>query len=188
MAVTEAGIASSALRLVGAQPISSLNDDNDRARICRQFYEETVREVTSRAPWGFAKARTSLAQLLAAPSWGFDHAYQLPAGVTRILETDIPLGTPWQREGDTLITDADSVSILYIMRVTDPNLWPDYFVPCVIRLLAAKVAYPIAKSEKLAEQQHAIYEDLLADAMSYDGQEGTQDQIVNEDLNLPRLE
>ena len=67
---TEVSICSNALRRLGDDPITSLTDDTERARLCNSFYTDARDAVLRCHPWNFAITRTSLAQLSDTPAYG----------------------------------------------------------------------------------------------------------------------
>jgi len=54
---TAVSICSNALRKLGDDPITSLTDDTERARLCNAFYEPTRDAVLRSHPWNFAIER-----------------------------------------------------------------------------------------------------------------------------------
>ena len=75
---TEVSICSNALRRLGDDPITSLTDDTERARLCNAFYADARDACLRSHPWNFAITRASLAQLSATPVYGFDYQFALP--------------------------------------------------------------------------------------------------------------
>jgi len=58
---TEVSICSNALRRLGDDPITSLTDDTERARLCNAFYQDSRDLVLRSHPWNFAITRASTA-------------------------------------------------------------------------------------------------------------------------------
>ena len=54
MAASSLDISNAALLLLGADPIGSLSEATDRARLCNQFYEDIRKETLRAHPWNFA--------------------------------------------------------------------------------------------------------------------------------------
>ena len=54
MASSSLDIANSALLALGADPIGSLGEATDRARLCSQFYDDIRKETLRAHPWNFA--------------------------------------------------------------------------------------------------------------------------------------
>lgn len=183
-------ICNRALIRLGEETITDLTDDSDRARICNAFYQDIVDSVLSEYPWNFAIYRAELAQLTTSPVWDFAYAYQLPTDpyCLRVLEADIDdLDLyPWQREGDTLVTDMGSVKIKYLARITDPNKIPPLVRELIAVRLAAEIAYPITGDAKLAVSLWELYGKKEKEARLADGQEGTPRKIDSDDLTKVR--
>ena len=76
---SEVGICSNALRKLGDDPITSLTDNSDRARLCNNIYPEVRNELLSLRNWNFAITRTDLARLSDAPAFTWTYQFQLPS-------------------------------------------------------------------------------------------------------------
>jgi hypothetical protein len=186
MPISTVSICNSALRLVGAQSITSLDDAVDGARLCKQFFTPCFEEMLYLRDWGFARKRATLAELLTPPAFGYAHAYQLPTDLVRIIGSNIPDGCDWQREGDKIYTDETSVGLLYLYYCDTPSLWSHGFRRALEYDLASKIAYPLTKDAALAQYLFTQFEDALADAASLDGQEGHAMTAHRTDFISPR--
>ena len=78
MAVTKVDIASRALIMMGAQPISSFSDDSTEALVVNNIYEEIVESSLTRHRWRFATGQKQLSLLADAPVGRYTYAYQMP--------------------------------------------------------------------------------------------------------------
>jgi hypothetical protein len=180
MSVTKIGIANSALIKIGAERISSISETNKRAQFCNEQIEKLKREVLRAHPWNFATLRAELAQT-DAPEWGYDYAYELPADCLRVLKAVVDSELDeieYKIEGATIVTDEPILRIKYIYDVTDYSLMDDAFAETLACRLAADLAYPIAGSNTLQATMMAAYEAQLKPARSYDGQEGSAEQVT----------
>ena len=181
---TEVSICSNALRRLGDDPITSLTDDTERARLCNAFYADARDACLRSHPWNFAITRASLTQLSSTPAYGFDYQYALPTDpyCLRVLSMEFEdyifkvenLAT----EGRVLLTNEDTAKILYIARITDTALFDSLFVDTLTALLAAKLAYPVTNSVNLQTQMQNLYQIKLSEARSIDGQEGFINDLV----------
>ena len=79
MAVTKIDIASRALIMIGANPISSFTDGSTEALVVNNIYEEIVEATLTRHKWRFATGQKQLSLLSAAPTGRYEYAYQIPA-------------------------------------------------------------------------------------------------------------
>ena len=185
MMVTEVSICSNALRRLGDDPITSLTDDTERARLCNAFYED-ARDLTLRShPWNFAITRATLAQLSTTPAYGFDYMYALPTDpyCLRVLEMEYA-DYIFKIENDAtngrvLLTDESTAKILYIAKITNPTLFDSMFTETLTAKLSADLAYPITGSVQLQTQMEKLYRDKLSEARSVNGMEGFVDDFVS---------
>lgn len=183
---TEVSICSNALRKLGDDPITSLTEDTERARLCNAFYESSRDSLLRSHPWNFAITRATLTQLSTTPAYGFSYQYALPTDpyCLRVLEMEYQdyifkienLAT----EGRVLLSDESTAKILYIGRITDTALFDSLFVDTLTAHLSVKLAYPITNSTSLQLQMHKLYQAKLSEARSVDGQEGFIDDLVSD--------
>lgn len=184
-------ICNRALIRIGEDVITSLIDDSERARVCNSIYEEVLDSVMTEYPWNCAIQRASLQQLVDTPVWDFAYSYQLPTDpyCLRVISTDLDDDKdlyPWQREGDTLVTDASAVNIKYLARVEDPNKIPPILRELISVRLAAEIAYPIVGDARLSASMWELYDKKAKQAKLADGQEGTPRRIDADDLTKVR--
>jgi hypothetical protein len=183
---TEVSICSNALRKLGDDPITSLTEDTERARLCNAFYESSRDSLLRSHPWNFAITRATLAQLSTTPAYGFAYQYALPTDpyCLRVLEMEYQdyifkienLATV----GRVLLSDESTAKILYVGRITDTALFDSLFVDTLTAHLALKLAYPITNSVTLQAQMQKLYQAKLSEARSVDGQEGFIDDLVSD--------
>lgn len=162
-----------ALSLIGEAAINSFDDDSTSARLAKLRYQPARDAVLRDHPWNFAIKRASLSALTAAPDWGYDVQYQLPADCLRLLEIDNPGKEPFQVEGGKILTNLTApISIRYVAKITAAEQFDSLFVDALAAYLAAEWAERImggstAKSSELRQ----TYEIKLQQARSMDGQE-----------------
>jgi hypothetical protein len=183
---TEVSICSNALRKLGDDPITSLTDNTERARLCNGFYEPARDSILRSHPWNFAITRATLAQLSATPAYGFSYQYALPTDpyCLRVLEMEYQdyifkiehlAGT-----GRVLLTDESTAKILYIGKIVDTAQFDSLFVDTLTAKLALDLAYPITNSVKVQENMFNLLQQKLSLARSVDGQEGFIDDLVSD--------
>ncbi len=183
---TEVSICSNALRRLGDDPITSLTDDTERARLCNSFYEDSRDAVLRSHPWNFAITRASLAKLSTAPAYGFANQFALPTNpyCLRVLgmeyEDYIFKVENVATHGRVLLTDESTANIIYVARITDTVLFDPMFVDVLTQKLAVDLAYPVTNSTTLQTQMQKVFEKKLSEARSIDGQEGFQDDLVSD--------
>ena len=167
-------ITSNALRLLGDDPITSLSDDSERARLVNALYEEVRDEVTRAAMWNCAKDRQVLASLATTPAFGWSFYHQLPSTCLRVVDVlSGDIRVEHELEGRKLMTDVSSVNLIFLKKITDPNDMDSLFIGVYTAKLAAELAEPITGSRSLAEQMWQLYERKVREARTIDSQEGT---------------
>lgn len=176
-------ICANALRLLGDDPITSLTEDSERARLCNALYDPT-RDATLRAHvWNFAMRRASLNKLVDKPLFEWGAQFQLPTDpyCLRVVKIDDPMAR-WKVEGRVLLCDNSSVKILYIARIEDVSQYDAMFVDALTHRLAAKLAYPVTGSVEKARQFQELYLMIVAEARALDGMEGSPEALDVTDL------
>lgn len=172
-------LCSNALAELGEDTITSLTDDTPRARLCNRFYPSTRDAVLRAHPWNCATARQSLAQLAAAPDWGFLFQYTLPTDpfCLRVLQMS-DIKQKFKIEGRNLLTDATTAKILFIKRVVDPNEFDVSLYNALQWRMSARLAIPITGQRSVAADMFALYERVISETKLVDGQESPRDNII----------
>ena len=169
-------IASRALVLIGAEPITSFDSSSTEALVASNMYEDTVRATLSTARWRFATEQSQLSQLTDTPTGRFDIAHQLPSnflvlhGVTindRLINYTV--------YGDKVFSDSTTADVLiadYTFRATEDN-FPSYFSLALEYALASIFATSIARDDNLMVVIERKAEQLMAKARNIDAQQQT---------------
>jgi hypothetical protein len=170
-----AGIINIAAIALGADPISSADDDVKIARLASVRWDAARRAVLRDHPWNCVQRRSALVALTTAPKFGFAKQYPLPDGCLRVLDVDNG-DAPYRIEnlanqGAVLLTDAASVSVLYIADITDTSLYDAALTEALGAKLAHVLAFAITGSQAAVDSTLKLYKDALAGARSVDAQE-----------------
>ncbi len=174
MASSEVKICNEALVAhLGQEAITSLTETgNPNAVRCNLLYVPTRDEVLRAAMPNFATARASLARIAdETPDFGYDYFYQLPTNCLRVIGMDYS-DNEYVIEGDRLLCDYDTAKILYIWRVTDPNLFDSLFVTALAIRIASKLAVPVLRSRSAAKDLLEQYVIMIGMDQSICSQEG----------------
>ena len=169
-------IASRALVLIGAEPITSFDSSSTEALVATNMYEDTVRAMLSTARWRFATEQAVLNQLSDVPTGRFDIAHQLPSnllvlhGVTindRLIEFTV--------YGDKVFSDSTSSDTLvadFTFRADEVD-FPSYFSLALQYSLASIFATSIARDDRLMQLMETKANQLMAKARNIDAQQQT---------------
>jgi len=169
-------IASRALVLIGAEPITSFDSSSTEALVATNMYEDTVRAMLSTARWRFATDQQILQELTDKPTGRFDIAHQLPSnllvlhGVTindRLIEFTV--------YGDKVFSDSTSSDTLiadFTFRADEVD-FPSYFSLALQYSLASIFATSIARDDRLMQIMETKANQLMAKARNIDAQQQT---------------
>ena len=188
-------ISNAALNMLGATNIISLTEDSKAARIINQRYE-TVRDAVFRShTWNSLIKRAELAQLSAAPAFGYTYQYTIPADCLRVLEfTNGTFSYPQDNifnnnggpvyviEGRNLLTDEAVAKIKYISKVEDTNLYDSLLVETLSARLAYEICYAITGSNALLGTAKTLYDEKMKEARFVDATEGATERFEASDL------
>jgi hypothetical protein len=174
-------IASRALVLIGAEPITSFDSSSTEALVATNMYEDTVRAMLSTARWRFATEQSILNQLSDVPTGRFDIAHQLPSnllvlhGVTindRLIDFTV--------YGDKVFSDSTSSDTLvadFTFRADEVD-FPSYFSLALQYSLASIFATSIARDDRLMQLMETKANQLMAKARNIDAQQQTTRKLV----------
>lgn len=194
---TQTELLNDALGQVGAARITAIDDGSTNANHCQTFYPALRDGLLRGHFWNFALIWVELAQDAVPPTVGYAYSYELSPDFLRIKEygganpivpstlvtyTDRRLYLTYKIEGTKLRTNDGQAFIQYVSRVTNPDTWDALFYQAVSTLLAAKLSMAIRKEPKLSMALQEQGLSLLSTAMAVDGQEGSVEPQVVDDL------
>jgi len=168
---------------LGDQKISSLTDNNERARLCNLRYEDTRDAVLRSYPWTCAVTRAKLARSSTNPVWGFSYRYQLPSDCLRVLDL-----YDWDDEhyieNGFIVTDSEQAWIKYIKRIEDPNEFDSLLIHAIGLRLAMEIAESLTGRPELRNNMLGKYNTVLAEARSADSSERGNVNTIYADVFL----
>ena len=174
-------ICARALILIGADPITSFDEDTTEALVASNMYEDVARASLVNSRWRFATNQAVLNLLSAAPTGRYDRAYQLPTDLLMlhaVTVQDLPI--EYQVYGDKIFADADSADILvadYTFRASEQN-WPSYFTVAVEYELASVFAVGLARDQSLAQLMSQQASIAMVKARNLDAQQQTTRKLT----------
>ena len=173
-------ICNGALNQLGATTILSLTEDSKNARLCNSRYTQVRDGLFRTHPWNCLQKRVELAADTDAPAWGFTSAYTLPADCLRLLKI-LDYDSNYKVEGRKILSNASTMKILYIGRITDPNEYDELLRETLSASLAADIAFAVTSNNTTATNMYNLFQDKLKDARFVDSTEG---QNVDQDLGM----
>jgi hypothetical protein len=159
--------------------IESEEENSQEAGWCRQIWE-TARDTTLRAaPWGFARAYATLADLGSPPtSWQYRYRYPIDCAAVRHLVTGdrmkaiAPIPFEIAHGGDdggkVILTDQEDAEVQYTRLITDMSIWDPQAVHALSWLIGAELALAVTSKSAIREETFRVYQADLAAAWTAD--------------------
>lgn len=174
-------IASRALILIGAEPITSFGDGTTESLITSNLYEDIAQTALVNARWRFATNQSVLNLLTDAPTGRYDKAYQLPTDTLMVHAVTINDNVvDYQIYGDKIYadtTDTDIVIADFSFRANEVD-WPSYFSLAVEYALAVPLSFSLARDASLGSLMQQQATALMAKARSIDSQQQTSRKLI----------
>lgn len=141
--------------------------------LCENLFPHVLDLTLGAHAWSFAQRRVNLALMQPVDDdAAYPYAYALPSDCVRALRLEgfgaLNRSPAYIIEGDTLRATVSGASLLYVLRITDPRLWPPSFADALAWGMAAELAS--AKLNESRKQQWAMqnYELVLERAIARD--------------------
>lgn len=187
---TVVSICNQAMGWLGANPITSLNDNTTESRLCSANYDDLRRAVLEDVAWTFAAGRMRLDAIAAdddVDDWGERDRFKIKnldkvITINRVYydQKEDLQADDWIREGEYISIPALGSRYLFIKYTKDienPRLFPPGFVQALAARLAADLAIPITQSRQLQEDMWALYSAKVKSAAANDGSQGSNERI-----------
>jgi hypothetical protein len=153
--ISEITLVGNALNLIGADRISSFEDDSTEAEVTKNIFETTYIAMLTETRWRFATKDMQLARLLEEPDpvYGYDYAFALPSDYLQLNEATTK---DYQIVGQNVLTNSKELTITYTFRPPVHNL-PGYFIKALEYNLAANFAIPITDDRTKLNDFMSLY-------------------------------
>ena len=160
-----------ALDKLGHGSITSLEDGTTAANLCNRGWPLTRDQVLRDHPWNFAIKRVVTSPLVTNPVFGFAYQHQVPSDIIRLLDIEGLSTGEYQREGEVILANDQSLRIRYIAKITDPNKYDSLFLDAVATRLAFELCESLTQSNSKKELLWNEYQEALVTARRVDAQE-----------------
>lgn len=159
-------IANRALGRIGKGRIDNLTSGDDLVQYVNTFMGEAVESVLSARAWTLS-VRLQLARRTSVPVYGYQYSYALPVDLVNLVS--VLTDGDYKAESDTILTDSETVYIVYVPRPTDPSILPGYLKKAISTHLALLLTTPLTSSDAMAariaqEAAMSLQEAVNADA------------------------
>lgn len=184
-AQSEEDAANLALDLLREESITSINDDNVRARTARRWFGSARDEALQRTDWNFATAWCEPAMDPTAVPGPLKKRYPLPEDCITVRFVDGLCNDDWDvqnaaiagdppTEVNALVTNADAPVVCYTRRVESVRLWSPEFLVAFAKILAGYMAPKFGKS---SDNLEAVADVKFSRASTRDAREKAATEI-----------
>lgn len=185
-------ICNMALSLLGdSAEVTSINPpEGVQAGHCAKWYPIALRTVLERHGWSFATLRVRPTEMsnVDARLYGKDNAFAIPSNCLKILNLqsyeDLSENSPERfyayemaivdkNARRALFTDIKDPVLTYIVNVETPELFPGYFIDCLVPLLATYLYGPVKRADTTSQAGQnllKLYESALSRAKNLDAE------------------
>lgn len=175
MTTTKVSICNAALSMIGDSSISSFDEDTARAERCRNIYDQQRKAVLRDHPWSCAKRRTILAPISTHPSFGFTHAFRLPADYLRIVSANME---QYEIENRHILANTNQINLEYIFDNDNEETWDSMLVEAMSLKMASRLCKPLTGSDAAGQSALEEYERLIRKARNVNAQERPSENMV----------
>lgn len=169
---TEVSICSNALLMLGAQPINDFNEDNDRARLASNLFPDIRDWLLRKHPWNCAVKRVALAPDAQTPAFDYPFQFSIPDDWLKNLQVgQYGCEADFKHEGRKILCAENPLYLRYVWKNTTPATWDTALVFVAQLAMKAVMAYPITKSQSVADSAMKMFSDEWRSATAVDGQD-----------------
>jgi hypothetical protein len=178
-------VCSKALQLIGADEITSFDDETREARLCAKWYPTLKRSTLQKHYWRFSIRQEQLSKLSSTPLYGYAFAYQIPTDFLRFVGKQNP-SINHQIFENKLYTDADP---LYISMQYEVNAqyFPAYFEYLLALETAKVLAFGLLEDDSKTTNLESLIRAQLIQARAIDSQNNSASIIPQELLSLTSI-
>ncbi len=193
-----------ALSWMGQNLINALTDEQNEAKIMNANYALSRDKVLGDYTWSFAIRREILSPVLPVPAFGFAQKFLIPSDVLLVHRVQRPqnigatlfsqvaeatrgaVQADWVKEGQFILAREEVVHCIFIVRITNADLYSPSFIHALAARLAADTCLVFTENRKLKEDMEEMYDTKLADARFSDGRQGRTEKMVSNILTGSR--
>lgn len=182
---TKESIWNMALGLLGAEPVTSVDENTRVANACRTFYEPMKLHLLRSHNWNFAITRSTLTSD-GVPAFEYKYSYTLPNDYLRIVSFYNYKGA-FKEEGGKLLLDQASVQVKYVKKDVEEANFDSSFEVCLASRLAMAIAFQITQSSTSVQMAAQTHKEDLAVARRNNAISNTPDSFQEDVWLTTRL-
>ncbi len=150
---TPVSICNQTLIRLGAEPITALTDDSDRAKTCNAVYETIRNALIAGHPWNVFTRKKELTRETETPVGKWSYSFIIPGEALRSPHAVYPSETAERTisdyevfEGRRIHSDRERLFADYVIYKPEAEWFP-WFTELMILELGSKIAFPITDQQ-----------------------------------------
>lgn len=184
---TPVSICSNALLMLGEAPLSSFDDDSDRARLAANLWPTARDYVLRRHPWNCAIKRLTLNPDAEAPDSDYARKFTLPGDCLRVLSVGQQYEVvDYRIESGKILCDEATLVLRYIWRNENTASWDAGLVWGMTLVMRAVFAYSTTQSASMEQLVETVLRQVLKEARAVDGTEDRPEPMDDNPLMWAR--
>ena len=181
---TKTDIANQALSLIGADSITSFEENTSTARRMRTVYDSSRKALLRLHPFQCSTKRIKLNPISTQPEFGYSYQFQLPDDLIRIINANTE---DYVVETDRLLSDQSELNLVYVFDNKNEETYDSLFIECLILYLASKITKAVTGSQGTADSYYMQCQELIKQAKAVQAQEVPSQQFFKDsDYSLIR--
>lgn len=181
---TKTDIANQALSLIGADSITSFEENTSTARRMRTVYDSSRKALLRLHPFQCSTKRIKLNPISTQPEFEYSYQFQLPDDLIRIINANTE---DYVIEADRLLSNSDQLNLVYVFDNKNEETYDSLFIECLVLYLAYKISKPITGSQGTSDSYYMQCQELIKQAKAVQAQEIPSQQFFKDsDYSLIR--
>ena len=181
---TKVELANQALLMIGANSITSFEENTTTARRIRSVYDSSRKALLRLHPFQCATKRIKLAPLSTQPEFEYSNQFQLPDDLIRIINTNTE---EYAVETDKLLSNSDQLNLVYVFDNKNEETYDSLFIECLVLYLASKITKATTGSQGTSDSYYMQCQELIKQAKAVQAQEIPSQQFFKDsDYSLIR--
>jgi len=177
---SQVDLCNKALRRLGEDPIIALDNNTIWGRRCSSALPTVIRSILSLDNWRPCIKRAELAAESMKPI-GFTSAYPVPNDFLKLSAVKIGHYEDWSMEGNKILTRkaaTESLQIMYVSEVTDPNIYSAMMYEAIALGLAHELSGYSTASNVSRDDIYTLFVNSVNTAQYVNSQENPVTQLA----------
>jgi hypothetical protein len=189
---TKTDICNYAITFIGGRPISSIDQDQQEAILCKRFYNMARMAVLRDHKWSFAKKSVALAVTTDTDFVGWDYAFMYPTDALYIegiynsaspnTNIEFEIRTNTAKNKKYIMSNEEYPYITYTANVDEEALFDSLFIEAFAYKLAAVITVPLNGNLQIVQLVEQKYAMSMAKAKASDSNEKYKSPTLDNSL------